>query len=82
MIKLWEERDRNEYFLRAMQEHKEIHFFIVDKEGNHIPRGSLFTINESGCLTRSWSVGEVIAKELGLRLDTRGRIMLNPLGEI
>lgn len=81
-MKLWEERDRNEYFLCAMQERNKIHFFIADKEGSPVPSGSLFIINEDGCLTRCWAVGEVIAKELGLRLDTRGRIMLNPLGEI
>lgn len=78
MLKIWEERDRNEYFLRAMRTYNGIHFYVADKEGKPVPNGSLFIISENGYLTRCWLVGEVIAKELGLRLDTHGRIMLEP----
>ena len=82
MLKLWEERKEDKYFLRTARQYSGIHFYVSDEEGTPVPRGSLFMITNYGYLVRSYSIGSVIAEALGLQLDKEGRIMLEPKVEL
>ena len=82
MLKLWEERKEDKYFLRTIRQYTGIHFYVSDEEGKPIPGGSLFVITNNGYLERSYNIGSVIAEALGLKLDKEGRIAINSEEEI
>lgn len=76
MLKIWEEKESApEYFIKTeIDTEGDMDVFVVDKTGNKVQKGNLLWIKQNGKVELAYSINQDIAKELGLSLDSRGRI--------
>ena len=76
MLKIWKEKESApEYFIKTgIDIEGDIEVFVVDKAGNKVRNGNLLWIRQNGKVQLAYSINWDIAKELGLSLDSRGRI--------
>lgn len=76
MLQLWE-RD-NKYFIKLEAEQEGIYITAVNEKGHHV--ANLLRLSDNIYLIEN--VPKDVADELGLRLDSKGRIIIADLYDI
>jgi len=80
MIKIWEEQSKPQYFLRLCEaldrEENAARLVITDPNGARIENGTILLITQNGNLKLLKDISSDAAEDMGLQLDTDGRIVV------